>query len=93
MAFTHTNTTVKTTATLIAAVPTGQRQNITVYVQNNDTAPIWIGDPTVATSGATIGWRLANGSNIQFWCNSGDKIYAISAAGTAAGAVVVTYSA
>lgn len=93
MAFTHTNTTIKTTPTLLAQVPTGQRQNITIYVQNNDSAAIYIGDSTVATSGATIGWKLNAGANIQFWCNAGDQIYAVSAAGTATGAVVATYSA
>jgi hypothetical protein len=93
MAFVHGNTTVKTTPTLIASVPTGQRQNLTVYIQNNDSAAIYIGDATVATSGATIGWKLNAGANIQFWCNAGDSIYAISAAGTATGAIVTAYSA
>ena len=93
MAFVHKNNTVRTTVTQIAEVPVGQRQNITVYVQNNDSATIFVGDSTVTTSGANGGWKVAAGANIQFWCNSGDEIYAISAAGTAANAVVVTYSA
>jgi hypothetical protein len=93
MAFTHKNQTVRTTVTQIVEVPTGQRQNIPVYIQNNDSAAIFIGDPTVSTSGANAGWKVAAAANIQFWCNAGDEIYAISAAGTAANAVVVTYSA
>lgn len=93
MAFVHNNNTVRTTATVIALIPTGTRQNTPVYVQNNDSAAIFIGDVDVATSGATAGWKLAAGANVQFWCNSGDTIYAISAAGTASNSVVVTYSA
>jgi hypothetical protein len=93
MAFNHENVTVKTTVTLLAEVPTGQRQNITLYIQNNDSAAIFVGDSAVAASGATAGWKVNAGAAVQFWCNAGDKLYAISAAGTAASAVVVTYSA
>jgi hypothetical protein len=93
MAFIHKNNTVHTTATKIAQVPIGQRQNITVYIQNNDTVQIFIGDSAVTTSGANAGWKLAAAASVQFWCASGDQIYAISAAGTAANSVIVTYSA
>jgi hypothetical protein len=93
MAFVHLNNTVGTTATKIAQIPTGQRQNITVFIQNQDSQPIFIGDDDVAASGATVGHRVASNAAVQFWCNSGDVIYAISAAGTTAGSVTVTYSA
>ncbi len=93
MAFVQNNVTVNTTATLVASVPTGNRQNIPVYIQNNDTAIIWVGMSNVATSGATIGHKIAAGGQLQLWCNSADMIYGISVAGTAAGSVVVTYSA
>lgn len=93
MAFIHKNVTVATTKTLVAQVPSGQRQNITVQIQNNDVAAIFVGDSAVATSGATVGWKIAAGGNIQFWCSAGDQIYAISALGTTAGSVVVAYSA
>jgi hypothetical protein len=93
MAFVHLNNTVGTSATRIALVPAGQRQNITVYIQNLDSQPIFIGDADVAASGATVGYRIASNGAAQFWCNSGDEIFAISAAGTTAGSVTVTYSA
>jgi hypothetical protein len=93
MAFIHKNNTVRTTATMIAEIPSGNRQNITVYIQNNDAATIYVGDSLVTTSGANAGWKVAAGANIQFWCNSGDEIFAISAAGTTANSVIVTYSA
>jgi len=93
MALRTTNSTVATTATLICTVPTGNRQNIPVYIDNLDTAAIWVGSSGITTSGATQGHKVAAGSALQLWCNSNDQIYAISAAGTGAGLVVVTVSA
>jgi hypothetical protein len=93
MAFIHKNNTVGTAVTKIAQVPTGQRQNITVQIQNNDTVAIFVGDSTVTTSGSQQGWKVAAAGSVQFWANAGDQIYAISAAGTAANSVVVIYSA
>lgn len=93
MAFEQYNTTVGTTATLVADVDTGSRQNIPVFITNTDSQPIWVGDSDVTTSGAHIGMRIATNANLQLWCNGADKLYAVSAAGTAASAVVTTYSA
>lgn len=93
MALTQTNNTVGTTITMIAKVPTGNRQNVPVYIDNLDSAPIWVGDNTITTTGATQGFKVAAGGARQLWCNANDEIYAISAAGTGAGLVVVTMSA
>ena len=92
MALVQTNNTVGTTAQSVFIVPIGNRQNIPVYIDNLDTAAIWIGDAAITTSGATQGIKLAAGASRQLWCNSGDNIYAISAAGTGAGLVVITAS-
>jgi len=92
MALIQTNNTVGTSAQVVFTVPTGNRQNVPVYIDNLDTAVIWIGDAAITTSGATQGIKIASGSSRQLWCNSGDNIYAISAAGTGAGLVVVTAS-
>jgi len=92
MALLQTNNTVKTAAGVLFTVPTGNRQNIPVYIDNLDTAAIWIGDDAITTSGATQGIKVAAGGSRQLWMNSGDVIYAISAAGTGAGLVVVTAS-
>ena len=54
---------------------------------------IFIGDSTCTTSGATIGRTIANGTSQTFNVSAGDMIYGISAAASAAGAVVITYSA
>lgn len=93
MALEQYNTTVGTTATQVAYIDTGSRQNIPVFITNSDAQPIWVGDSTVTSSGARVGIRIATNSNLQLWCNGADKIYAVSAAGTAANAVVTTYSA
>ena len=54
---------------------------------------IFIGDSTITTSGATIGRPITAAGSFQLWLNSGDQIWGISAAASAAGAVVITYSA
>jgi len=93
MALIQTNNTVGTSAQVIFTVPVGNRQNVPVYIDNLDTAPIWVGDAGITTSGATQGFKIATGASRQLWCNAEDQIYAISAAGTGAGLVVVTASA
>ena len=92
MALQTTNNTVATTPTLIFTVPVGNRQNVPVYVDNLDSAAIWIGDNAITTSGATQGIKVAAGGSRQLWCNALDQIYAVSAAGTGNGLVVVTAS-
>ena len=92
MAIVHGNTTVGTTATVICTVQSGLQRNVAVSIQNLDSATIYIGDSSITTSGATRGHTIAANATFQLWCNSGDKIYAISAAGTSAGAVSVVYS-
>ena len=93
MALQHINTQVQTTATLIADLPVSMGGNIAVQIYNNHSSAIYIGDQTITTSGATIGRPMSATSSFQLWLNGGDKIYAISAAQTAAGACIVTYSA
>jgi hypothetical protein len=93
MALQHINSQVQTTATLIATLPPSMGRNIAVQIYNNHSSAIYIGDATITTSGATIGRPMAATSSFQLWLNGGDKIYAISAAQTAAGACIVTFSA
>lgn len=93
MSLKHINSQVQTTATLIADLPVSMGRNIAVQIYNNHSSAIYIGDSTITTSGATIGRPMPATSSFQLWLNGGDKIYAISAAQTAAGACIVTYSA
>jgi hypothetical protein len=93
MALKHINSQVQTTATLIADLPVSMGRDIAVQIYNNHSSAIYIGDSTITTSGAVIGRPIAANGSLQLWLNGGDKIYAISAAQTAAGACIVTFSA
>ena len=93
MAFNSQNTTVSTTAQAMFTMPVSAGQGRAIQIFNGDSASIFIGGSNVTASGATRGRTLTTGTNAQIWVNGGDTIYAISAAGTAAGAVVVQYSA
>ena len=89
MALVHTNTTVGTTATLICQLPAGLKYTA-VSIYNNDNNPIFLGDASITTSTGTQVTSKAVAS--QLWLNAGDKLYAVSAAGTTAGAVSIIYS-
>lgn len=93
MALQHINATTQTVATPLVTVKTGIRQTTAVQIYNGHSAAIFVGDSTIASSGATIGRTIATGGQLQLWLNSGDVVYGISAAGSAAGAIVITYSA
>jgi hypothetical protein len=92
MALVQTNNTVGTIVNILFKVPTGNRQDVPVYIDNLDSAPIWIGDSAITATGATQGIKIAANGSRQLWCNANDEIYAVSAAGTGAGLVVVTAS-
>ena len=93
MALQHINASTQTVATPLVTIKTGLRQTAAVQIYNGHSAAIFIGDNTVTTSGATIGRPIAASGSFQLWLNSGDVIYGISAAASAAGAIVITYSA
>lgn len=93
MALQHINVGTQTTATILHTVKTGLRQTTAVQIYNGHSASIFIGDSTITTSGATIGRTVAAGGSFQLWLNSNDQIWGISAAASAAGAIVITYSA
>jgi hypothetical protein len=91
MAIVHVNKTVGTTATLLTTLNT-ITEYTAVSFQNNDSASIFIGDSSVATSGTNKGHVITAGTTYQFWLRANDAVYAISAAGTAANAVSILYS-
>jgi hypothetical protein len=92
MAIVHLNTTVGTTVTKVLTLPTGLKASVAVQFQNLDSAAVFIGDSTITASGATRGHSIAANATQQFWLNPGDVVWAISAAGSTAGALVTTYS-
>lgn len=92
MALVHINTTVGTTVTKVLTIPVGLTNPVAVQFQNLDSAAIFIGDQTITTSGAARGHSIAAAGTFQLWMSGGDTVWAISAAGAAAGSLVVTYS-
>lgn len=91
MAVVHSSTIVRTTATRILQIPVGV-QYTTVTIYNGSASPIFIGDATISTSGATKGVTVAATSSIVVCLNANDILYAIAASATSAGDVVVLYS-
>ena len=92
MALIHDTYTVGTSPTLIANIHPKDPYTA-VLIFNDDNNPIYIGDETVATTGVNRG-LIVNKSTVssQIWLNAGDKLYAISAAGTSSHVVTVLYS-
>jgi hypothetical protein len=92
MAVIHDVFTVGTSATLIAEIPT-KCPPTAVLIFNDDNNPIYIGDSSITTSGSNLGLKVPKSTaTTQVWLNAGDKLYAISSAGTSANAVAVLWS-
>jgi len=91
MALVHLNASAGTSPSLIFTLENGIG-TVPVQIQNGDAAPIWIGDSSITATGATKGHVIAAAGTFQLWLHGNDKVYAVSAAGTAAGAIVITYS-
>ena len=93
MALQQINTTTFTGAQILFQVKSGVQQNTVIDIYNGHSAAIFIGGSSVTTSGATIGRSIAAAGSVQLALNSNDIVYGISASGSTAGAIVVTYSA
>ena len=93
MAFKHINASTQTVVSILHQVDSNARPQTPITVYNGHGASIFVGDTTIATSGATIGRTIAAGTSQTFYASANDIIYAISAAASAAGAIVLTYSA
>jgi hypothetical protein len=93
MAFKHINASTLTVNSILHQMDKNARPQTPITIYNGHSAAIFIGDSTTTTSGATIGRTLANGASQTFYASANDIIYAISAAASAAGAIVITYSA
>jgi hypothetical protein len=91
MTLVHDTYTVGTSATLIATIP-AKNPTTMVTITNDDNSSVFIGDATVAASGADKGITIVKNTSYNLALNAGDKLYAISAAGTSAYAVSVVYS-
>jgi len=93
MATKHINASTLTTASILLTVDKNARPLTPVSIYNGHSAAIFIGDSSIASSGATIGRTIPAAASQVFYVYPGDVIYAVSAAASAAGAIVITYSA
>jgi hypothetical protein len=93
MAFIHVNTQTLTTPSVLLKISPNAKPLTPITVYNGHSAAIFVGDTTIATSGATIGRTIPAASSQTFYVSANDIIYGISAAASATGAVVVTYTA
>ena len=91
MALVHVNATTATTAQPLFTLPLGL-PTTAVQICNNHTAVLYMGDASLSTSGATRGSQIAVNASQQIWLNSGDTVYGITAAASAAGAISIIYS-
>jgi len=93
MAFRHINATTQTTATLLLQVDKNARPNTPITIYNGNAASIFVGDASIATTGATIGRTIGTGVSQVFYASANDVIYGISTLASTAGSIVITYSA
>jgi hypothetical protein len=93
MAFKHINAQTQTTPSILLTIDPNARALTPITIYNGHSAAIFVGDATIATSGATIGRTIPATSSQTFYVMPNDNVWAISAAASAAGAVVITYSA
>jgi hypothetical protein len=93
MAFKHINTQTLTSVSMLFTVDKNARPLTPITIYNGHSAAIFIGDAAITTSGATIGRTIPATSSQTFYVMPNDVVYGISAAASAAGSIVVTYSA
>ena len=93
MAFKHINAQTLTVPSILLSVDRNARPLTPVSIYNGHSAAIFVGDQTIAVSGATIGRTIPAGASQIFYVNANDVIYGISAAASATGSVVITYTA
>lgn len=93
MAFKHINSQTLTVPSILFTVDRNARPLTPVTIYNGHSAAIFIGDATIAVSGATIGRTIPTATSQTFYVNANDVIYGISAAASATGSVVITYTA
>ena len=91
MALVHVNATTATTPQPLFTLPAGL-QSTAVQICNNHAAVLYIGDASISTSGATRGNQIAVNASQQVWLNSGDTVWGVTAAASAAGAISIIYS-
>jgi hypothetical protein len=93
MATKHINASTLTTASILFTVDKNARPLTPVNIYNGHGSAIFIGDSSITSSGATIGRTIPAAASQVLYVYPNDVIYGISAAASATGAIVITYSA
>jgi hypothetical protein len=91
MAIVHESFTVNTTPTLVVEIPEGNPAT-EVKLANHENHAIFVGDVSVAVSGADKGLPIAKDSIYVLTLNAEDKLYAIAATTSPANALTILYS-
>lgn len=91
MALVHESFTVGATPTLIVNLPEGNPATV-VTIFNDANHTMYIGDDTVATSGADKGMPAYKDYIYVVTLNAEDKLYAVAATTSPANALTVLYS-
>ena len=91
MTLVHNSFTVGTTPTLIVDLPEGNPSTVVTFF-NDANHTIYVGDATVATSGADKGIPAYKDYIFTVTLNAEDKLYAIAATTSPADALTVLYS-
>jgi hypothetical protein len=91
MALVHVSPIVRAAATKIVQMPSGI-QLTPVNIYNGSANPLYIGDATCGTSGASTGLTIPAASSAVICLNANDSLYAAATSVTAAGAIVILYS-
>jgi hypothetical protein len=78
MAIYHQTINISTTPIRIAQAEDGV-QKVMVYVFNNDaSANMWVGDPTVSNTGTDLGYKVPKDTGTVFEIYGGEELYAVS---------------
>jgi hypothetical protein len=87
----HESFTVGTSPTLLLTIPEGN-PSLEVHLSNSDNNTVYVGDATVATSGADKGLPVKKDTVYVITLNAHDELYAIASIETTANALTVLYS-
>ena len=73
----HSTITVGTSPVMLFEAPTTYGK-VSVYIGNEGAGKAYLGDATVAVTGALEGYNLANSATLSMELNGGQQIWAVS---------------
>ena len=73
----HSTITVGTSPIMLFEAPTTYGK-VSLYIANEGAGKAYLGDETVAVTGALEGYNLANAATLSMELNGGEQIWAVS---------------